>query len=220
MVVHDHRGTGRSTLSRIDYSVAQMADDALQLMDALGYAKVHWCGHSTGGAMGQVLAIEQPDRIDRLVLSATWAKTDAFFRRLFEVRSMMLRELGPVAYMKGNALALHMPSWIRDHDDDLAALEAKANETIPVPEIVLSRIAAIVAHDRRDQLQKVRAPHARHLHPRRHRDPALFHRGAGAPDPRRPGLYPARRRPSISERAWRRISSCNDVLPSGVLIAT
>ena len=28
----------------------------------------------------------------------------------------------------------------------------------PIPEIVLSRIAAIVAHDRRDQLQKVRAP--------------------------------------------------------------
>ena len=51
-----------------------------------------------------------------------------------------------------------MPSWIRDHDDDLAALEAKANEAIPVPEIVLSRIAAIVAHDRRDQLQQVRAP--------------------------------------------------------------
>ena len=118
------RGAARSL--RIDYSVAQMADDALQLMDALGYAKVHWCGHSTGGAMGQVLAIEHPDRIDRLVLSATWAKTDAFFRRLFEVRSMMLRELGPVAYMKGNALALQLPSWIRDHDDDLAAPEAKA----------------------------------------------------------------------------------------------
>jgi len=158
VVVHDHRGTGRSTLSRMTYSVAQMAGDALQLVDALGYDKVHWCGHSTGGAMGQVLAIEHPGRLDRLVLSATWARTDAFFRRLFEVRSMMLRELGPAAYMKGNALALNMPSWIRDHDADLSALEAKAHETIPVPEIVLSRIAAIVAHDRRDQLQKVRAP--------------------------------------------------------------
>jgi aminoacrylate hydrolase len=158
VVVHDHRGTGRSTLSRITYSVAQMADDAVQLMDALGHAKVHWCGHSTGGAMGQVLAIEQPDRIDRLVLSATWAKTDAFFRRLFEVRSMMLKQLGPEAYLKSSALALNMPSWVRDHDTDLAAAEAKATETIPIPEIVLSRIAAIVAHDRREQLQKVRAP--------------------------------------------------------------
>ena len=107
--------------------------------------------------MGQVLAIEQPERIDRLVLSSTWARTDAFFRRLFEVRSLMLRELGPAAYLKASALALNMPSWVRDHDGDLSVAEAKANETIPLPEIVLSRIAAIVAHDRRDQLQKVRA---------------------------------------------------------------
>ncbi len=158
VVVHDHRGTARSTLSRIDYSVEQMADDALQLIDALGFDRVHWCGHSTGGAMGQVLAIEHPARLARLVLSATWAKTDAFFRRLFEVRSLMLKELGPAAYLKSSALALNMPAWVRDHDADLAAAEARAQETIPVPEIVLSRIAAIVAHDRREQLQKVRAP--------------------------------------------------------------
>jgi len=92
------------------------------------------------------------------VLSATWAKTDAFFRRLFEVRSLTLRELGPAAYLKASALSLNMPPWVRDHDADLAIAEAKAAETIPVPEIVLSRIAAIVAHDRRDQLQAVRAP--------------------------------------------------------------
>ncbi len=158
VVVHDHRGTGRSTLSRIEYSVAQMADDALQLIDALGFDKVHWCGHSTGGAMGQVLATEHPERIDRLVLSATWAKTDAFFRRLFETRALMLKELGPAAYQKSSALALNSPAWVRDHDAELAAMEAKAEEAIPVPEIVLSRIAAIVAHDRRDALQNVKAP--------------------------------------------------------------
>jgi aminoacrylate hydrolase len=158
VVVHDHRGTARSTLSRIDYSVAQMTDDALQLIDGLGFAKVHWCGHSTGGAMGQVLAIEHAQRIDRLVLSATWAKTDGFFRRLFEVRALTLKELGPAAYLKASALALNMPSWVRDHDAELSTAEAKARETIPVPEIVLSRIAAIVAHDRRGALQRLRAP--------------------------------------------------------------
>ena len=149
LVVHDHRGTARSTLSKITYSVAQMADDALQLIDALGYDKVHWCGHSTGGAMGQVLAIEHPARIGRLVLSATWAKTDAFFRRLFEVRALMLKELGPEAYLKSSALALNMPSWVRDHDADLAAAEML---------FFLGHGFRVVAHDRRDQLQKVRAP--------------------------------------------------------------
>ena len=158
VVVHDHRGTGRSTLSRIAYSVEQMADDALQLIDGLGLRHV-----SIGAAIRPAAPWARcwrssiPTRIDRLVLSSTWARTDAFFRRLFEVRSLMLKELGPAAYLKSSALALNMPSWVRDHDADLSAAEAKANETIPVPEIVLSRIAAIVAHDRRDQLQKVRA---------------------------------------------------------------
>ena len=158
VIVHDHRGTARSTLSRISYSVAQMADDALQLIDGLGLDKVHWCGHSTGGAMGQVLATDHAERIDRLVLSATWARTDVYFRRLFETRSMVLRELGPAAYQKASGLVLHMPSWIRDHDAELAAIEARADEIIPIPEIVLSRIDAIVAHDRREQLKGVRAP--------------------------------------------------------------
>jgi len=158
VVVHDHRGAGRSTLSRIDYSVAQMADDALQLIEGLGFDKVHWCGHSTGGAMGQVLAIRHPGRIDRLVLSATWARTDAFFRRLFEARALILKELGTVAYQKSSALALNSPWWVRDNDAALVTMEAKASEAIPIPEIVLSRIDAIIAHDQRDRLQEVRAP--------------------------------------------------------------
>jgi aminoacrylate hydrolase len=157
VVVHDHRGTARSTLSKIKYSVEQMADDALQLIDALGFQRVHWCGHSTGGAMGQVLAITKPDRIDRLVLSATWAKTDAFFRRLFESRALVLRELGPAAYLRSSGLALNMPSWVRDHDAEMAAVEARADEIMPEPSIMLSRIDAIVAHDRRTELQTVLA---------------------------------------------------------------
>ncbi|HJQ60652.1 MAG TPA: alpha/beta hydrolase [Vineibacter sp.] len=158
VILHDHRGTGRSALSRIDYSVEQMADDALQLMDALGAHQAHYIGHSTGGAMGQVIATDHPDRLLRLVLCGTWARTDAYFRRLFEVRALMLRHLGPEAYSKASALALHMPTWVRDHDADLAAAEAVAEQTIPVPEILLSRIAAIVAHDRRERLREIQCP--------------------------------------------------------------
>lgn len=158
VVLHDHRGTGRSALSRIDYSVGQMADDALQLMDGLGIERAHYMGHSTGGAMGQVIATDHPGRLSKLVLCGTWAKTDVFFRRLFEVRAQILKHLGAEAYTRSSALALHMPSWVRDHDADLAASEAMAAQTIPIPEIVLSRIAAIVAHDRRDRLRDIACP--------------------------------------------------------------
>ena len=158
VILHDHRGCGRSALSRIEYSVEQMADDALQLMDALSIRRAHWVGHSTGGAMGQAVAVDHPERIEKLVLCGTWAKTDAYFRRAFDLRAAVLRALGPVAYTKASGLSLRAPFWIRDHEDVLAANEARAHETIPVPEIVLSRIDAIVAHDRRDQLHRVTAP--------------------------------------------------------------
>src|ERR1700759_1241965 len=55
-IVHDHRGTGKSSKDRITYSVAQMARDVLDLADGLGIERFHFAGHSTGGAIGQVLA--------------------------------------------------------------------------------------------------------------------------------------------------------------------
>jgi aminoacrylate hydrolase len=158
VVLHDHRGTGRSTLSEVIYSVEQMTDDAVQLMDGLDIARAHWVGHSTGGAMGQTLALTRPERLDRLVLSSTWPKTDTYFRRSFEVRATILRELGATAYQKASALALNPPFWIRDHEADLAAVEAQATATIPKPEIMLSRIAAIVAFDRREELPRITCP--------------------------------------------------------------
>jgi len=41
VIVHDHRGAGLSTHSRIKYTVEQMAGDVVRLMDALGLERVH-----------------------------------------------------------------------------------------------------------------------------------------------------------------------------------
>src|SRR3546814_13093753 len=54
------------------YSVDQMAEDTVRLMDALKIDSAHYVGHSTGGAMGQTIAQDHPERIKSLVLSATW----------------------------------------------------------------------------------------------------------------------------------------------------
>ena len=56
-----------------------MAADTVALMDRLGIERAHYVGHSTGGAMGQTIAQEHPDRLLSLVLSATWAGPDAYF---------------------------------------------------------------------------------------------------------------------------------------------
>ncbi|NBX04659.1 MAG: FAD-dependent oxidoreductase, partial [Betaproteobacteria bacterium] len=86
-----------------------MADDVLQLMDALGIARAHLVGHSTGGAIGQTIALDAPDRIDRLVLSATWTCADGYFRRLFATRSQGMERLGRGYYGQLGNLVLYPP---------------------------------------------------------------------------------------------------------------
>jgi aminoacrylate hydrolase len=156
VVLHDHRGTGRSSIQRIDYSVGQMAGDVLQLMDHLGLERAHLMGHSTGGAIGQTLALDHPARIDRLVLSGTWAGTDAYFQRLFDFRADVLRHLGPAAYLRASTLFLMPPFW-HGHATESEPGESEAARQIPDPEVVLRRIAAIQRFDRRAEVHRIAA---------------------------------------------------------------
>jgi aminoacrylate hydrolase len=158
VVVHDHRGTGRSTHARIRYSVEQMADDLLRLMDALGIDSAHLVGHSTGGAIGQVIALDHPRRLRSLVLSATWAGPDPYFRRLFESRKGVLLAEGVEAYLRASALFMVPPAWISANDALLDEQHRAAlAEAAPV-EVTASRIDAILRHDRRARLGEVRVP--------------------------------------------------------------
>ena len=158
VVVHDHRGTARSTHSRIRYSVEQMADDVLRLMDGLGIDAAHLVGHSTGGAIGQVLALDHPRRVRSLVLSATWAGPDPYFQRLFESRKGVLLTQGPEAYVRASALFMAPPAWISANDALLAEQhKAALAEAAPV-EVAASRIDAILRHDRRSRLGEIRVP--------------------------------------------------------------
>jgi aminoacrylate hydrolase len=158
VVVHDHRGTGASTHSRIRYSVEQMAGDVLRLMDALGIESAHLVGHSTGGAIGQVIAQDHPERLRSLVLSATWAGPDPYFRRLFESRRETLVTAGVESYLRASVLMLAPPWWVRANDALLAEQHRQAAAASPPLEVLTSRIDAIVRFDRRARLGEIRTP--------------------------------------------------------------
>ena len=157
-VVHDHRGTGRSTHSHIAYSIEQMADDALRLMDALKIDSAHFVGHSTGGAIGQAIALDHPERLRSLVLSATWAGPDPYFRRLFESRRQTLIDSGIEAYLRASSLVQTTPRWVSQNDDFLTDLHSVTAAAAAPVDILVSRIDAILRHDRRPRLLEIRVP--------------------------------------------------------------
>ena len=157
VVLHDHRGTGQSSRTSMRYTVEQMADDLAQLMAGLGLERAHLIGHSTGGAIGQCLAIDRPELIDRLVLSATWTAADDYFRRVFDVRSQVLRDAGMAAYAQLSSLFMRPPWWTQENMAWVLEDEARA-AAASTPEIMLRRIEAIVAFDRRDDLSRIAAP--------------------------------------------------------------
>lgn len=67
----DNRGSGLSDKPAGPYTAQMLAADVIGLLDELGAAKAHIVGHSMGGFIAQALAIDYPERVDRLVLSAT-----------------------------------------------------------------------------------------------------------------------------------------------------
>jgi 3-oxoadipate enol-lactonase len=73
-VLHfDQRGLGRTSKPDHPYSMADYADDAAGLLDAVGWDRAHVVGMSFGGMVAQHLAIRHPARVDRLVMGCTSA---------------------------------------------------------------------------------------------------------------------------------------------------
>lgn len=158
VVTFDHRGVGQSDHSRISYTVDRLAADVIGLLDALGIARAHLVGHSTGGAIAQILGVEHPQRVASLVVCASWPKADAYFRRLFALRKEILHKFGPAAYVQANSLFLYPPYYIAENNEKLRQMEAQHLATFSPPEIVMSRIDAILAFDRTADLGRIRTP--------------------------------------------------------------
>jgi 3-oxoadipate enol-lactonase len=68
---YDHRDMGRSSRTPWPYLVAQMADDAMAVLDAAGENHAHVYGISLGGMVAQEIALRYPQRVGALVLGAT-----------------------------------------------------------------------------------------------------------------------------------------------------
>ncbi|MEX2147770.1 MAG: 3-oxoadipate enol-lactonase [Candidatus Rokuibacteriota bacterium] len=74
---YETRGHGRTDAPKGAYTLDQLADDALGLLNALGIERTHWVGLSMGGMIGQTLALKAPQVFASLSLCDTSSRVPA-----------------------------------------------------------------------------------------------------------------------------------------------
>jgi len=75
VIVFDNRGVGESTIPKSAWTMADMAKDAVSVLDAEGLREAHVVGASMGGMIAQHVALDHPERVRRLALCCTTAGT-------------------------------------------------------------------------------------------------------------------------------------------------
>jgi 3-oxoadipate enol-lactonase len=154
---YDTRGHGHSLVTEGFYSIEQLGRDVLALLDALDVAKAHFCGLSMGGLIGQWLAINAGERLDKLVLCNTAAKIAS--PEVWNPRIDSVLRDGQAAMQ-----ALRDASIARWFTAEFAIAEpAKVEPVVAMlaqtsPQGYAANCAAVRDADFRDQLGAIRAP--------------------------------------------------------------
>lgn len=71
VITFDNRGVGQSDKPAGPYTAQMLATDTAGLLDALGIEKAVIMGHSMGGFIAQALALDFPQKVEKLVLCST-----------------------------------------------------------------------------------------------------------------------------------------------------
>ena len=112
VLLYDLRGHGQTTLGGPDGSLRQLGEDLVALFDVVEIERARIAGFSLGGTIAMRVAVDHPDRIDRLILVAT---------------SSRVGRAAAGWYRERRAMVEHEDSWLRETlDRDTADVYAQA----------------------------------------------------------------------------------------------
>ncbi len=94
VIALDNRGAGRSDKPFGAYSIEQMADDAVAVLDHAGIESAHVVGASMGGVISQFIALKYPERVRSLTLACTACRNHPWRRELLSSWASTASERG------------------------------------------------------------------------------------------------------------------------------
>ena len=153
VLTYDSRGHGGSPTPAGPWTLDDLVDDLVALLDAVGAPRAHVAGISLGGMTAMRLAAREPARVDRLALLCTTAKTDPqpFLERAAAARSGGTAALAPTVVSRWLT-----PAYAAEHPDLVARLEgmiASADD-----EGYAASCEVVAGMDLRQDLARIAAP--------------------------------------------------------------
>lgn len=121
LLLADHRGGGRSEVPDGPYTIAQIASDWLEIMNLLGIERAPILGNSMGGMVAAEIALNHPERVERLVLSCTTAGADPVMAMLLEHWYEVFELAGPETWARCVTLWATGPKFLNQHNEAVQA---------------------------------------------------------------------------------------------------
>ena len=153
VVTYDARGHGESAAPPGPYTLDDLVDDLVALLDEVGAERAHVAGLSLGGMTAMRLAVREPQRLDRLAVLCTSAKPDPqpFLDRAAAVRSGGTAPLAPAI-----AARWLTPGYAAEHPELVAELESMIAGADDDGYAACAEVVAAV--DLREDLARITSP--------------------------------------------------------------
>ena len=159
LIAFDNRGAGKSTQADEPITTELMARDTLGLMDHLKIEHAHVVGRSMGGAIGQHMALLQPQRVHTLVMCAAFARLDPLGRRTIMNMREVVQWSGSWTAYAHHALPYFLaPEFYNANVPLVAQIEALISGENRLHAAYVRTNQACLDHDTLDRLREIRCP--------------------------------------------------------------
>ena len=154
VICYDTRGHGGSEAPQGPYTIDQLGQDVVNLLDHLNIEKAAFCGISMGGLTGQWLAINRPERFNQVVVCNTAAKIGQ--EQAWNDRAALVREQGLQPIASTAASRWFTEPFIQSNATVVNSLQNDLGAGSP--EGYASCCEALAKADVREQLKQVKIP--------------------------------------------------------------